>query len=181
MPNASRTPARRRATLAVLAVSVASLAGAGSAAALPIALPSLDLTPASVVVTTPGAVLTIPGTELAPRAIESQQLPQVAAQVQATVVARAGAVVPSVALPSVSTARVGSNTVHVPGRGVILRTPPVRSITTPSRTPRVVVGAAVAAKLKVKLKIAKRTPRIELPGRTVPGKTITLPVMTIQH
>ena len=179
MPTASRTPARRRATLAVLAVSVASLAGAGSAAALPISLPNLGLTPASGSVTTPGANLTTPGVDLAPIVLDSIKLPNLLADLDAKLKAKLAVVVPSLDLPTVSTPPVGSLIVRAPDGSVLIATPVIPSITTPSSTPAVKVVLKVVAKLKAKVKVALKTPRINLPGlKLKPGK-IVIPAKTL--
>ena len=176
MPN-SRT--RRRAAIAALAVSVASLAGAGSAAALPISLPNLGLTPGSGSVTTPGANLTTPGLDLAPVVLDAIRLPNLLADLDAKLKAKLAVVVPSLDLPTVSTPPVGSLVVRAPGGGVLIATPVIPSITTPSSTPAVKVVLKVVAKLKAKVKVALGTPRIKLPGlKLKPGK-IVIPARTL--
>ena len=178
MPASTRT--RRRATVAALAVSAASLAAAGSAAASPISLPSLDLTPASGAVTTPGAALTTPGLTVAPTVIESLKLPALLATVEAEVNAKLKLVVPSVALPTVSTPTVGSLVIRLPNGDRLLATPVVPSMTTPAGTPAVKVVIKVVAKLKAKVKVSKRTPVIKLPGlKLKPGK-IVIPAKTLE-
>jgi hypothetical protein len=178
VPASPRT--RRRATIAALAVSVASLAGAGTAAAAPLSLPILDLTPAHGVVTTPGAAVTTPGVDLGPTVVNAIKLPNLLAKIQAEVDAKLKVVVPSVALPTVSTPPVGSLVVRAPNGDVLLATPVIRSITTPSGTPSVKAVIKVVAKLKAKVKLNARTPRIVIPGvHLKPGKVVLLPVKTL--
>lgn len=177
MPATTRIPARRRAALASLAVGVVSLAGAGSAAAMPLSevLPGLGVTPPAGAVTTPGASVTTPGVALGPAAIESIRLPEIAAKVKAAVVAHVRAAFPSVDLPTASTPPVGSAVVRAPGGRAILATPRVGSMTTPRRTPAraatVKATVKVAAKAKVKL---PRTPRVVTPPVIVPAKTVAV-------
>ena len=176
MPN-SRT--RRRAAIAALAVSVASLAAAGSAAALPVSLPNLSVTPASGSVTTPGANLTTPGLDLTPIVLDSIKLPNLLADLDAKLKAKLAVVVPSLDLPTVSTPPVGSLIVRAPDGSVLVATPVIPSITTPSSTPAVKVVLKVVAKLKAKVKVALTTPRIKLPGlKLKPGK-IVIPAKTL--
>ena len=181
MPIATRTAAtRRRATIAAFAVSVASLAAAGSAAALPISLPNLDVTPGSGQVTTPGADLTTPGAALSPTVIDSLNLGRLLVGLDATANAKLAVVVPSVALPTVSTPPVGSLVVRASNGAVLIATPVLPSATTPSRTPAVKVVLKVVAKLKAKVKVSLKTPRIKLPGLQLkPGKII-IPVKTLE-
>jgi hypothetical protein len=181
VPIAARTAAtRRRATIAALAVSVASLAGAGSAAALPISLPNLGLTPGSGQVTTPGADLTTPGAILSPTVIDSLNLGKLLVGLDATAKAKLAVVVPSVALPTVSTPPVGSLIVRAPNGDVLLATPVIPSITTPSSTPSVKVVLRVVAKLKAKVKIHLKTPRIKLPGLKLKSGKIIIPAKTLE-
>ncbi len=99
-------------------MSVASLAGAGSAAALPLSaiLPGLGVTPPAGTVTTPGASLTTPGASLTtPGAmvdsivVESLRLPTIVAKLKAAVDARANL---NLAVPSVDS----PDRLHAPGR-----------------------------------------------------------------
>jgi hypothetical protein len=162
-------------------VSVASLAGAGTAAASPLSLPILDLTPAHGAVTTPGAAVTTPGVNLGPTVVNAIKLPNVLAKLQADVDAKLKVLVPSVALPTVSTPPVGSLIVRAPNGDILLATPPVPAITTPSGTPSVKAVIRVVAKLKAKVKLPAKTPKIVIPGlKLKPGKVVLLPVKTIK-
>jgi hypothetical protein len=63
---------------------------------------------------------------------------------------------------------------------VLLATPVIPSITTPSSTPSVKVVLRVVAKLKAKVKIPLKTPRIKLPGLKLKSGKIIIPAKTLE-